>query len=161
MLIEVMSVDIDANNVIESLQVSNGTQLMNVTPYQVFDAILNGRMQSNTVVLAPLGINIKSNGTIYQVHIKMTPAQRKTLHQILGIEELPEQKSTKSTAAKAAEARQAALDKEREAFLERDKVRREQNRAMADAAIQQGLRNLTREERMQRRAEYFKNNRNN
>ena len=163
MLIEVVNMSMDANNVIDNLQVSNGTQVMNVTPYQVFDAILNGRMQSNTVVLAPLGINIldRNTGNVYSVHIKMTAEQRKLLHQIVGIDEAPERVSAKSAAAKVAEDKQVALDREREAFLERDKIRREQNRAMADAAIQQGLRNLTREERMQRRAEYFKNNRNN
>ena len=165
MLIDVVGISMSANNVVDNLQVSNGEQLMTVTPYQVFDAILNGRMQSNTVVLAPLGINIlnKNTGEVIQVHIPMKPEQKKMLHQILGVEEIPEKKpvSAKTKAAKEAEARLLALEKEREAFLERDKIRKEQNRAMADIAIQQGLRNLTLEERMKRRAEYFKNNRNN
>ena len=164
MLIDVMNINMDADNVIDTIQVTNGSQVMNVTPYQIFEAILSGRMQSNTVVLAPLGINIlnKNTGEVIQVHIPMKPEQKKMLHQILGVEEIPEKKpvSAKTKATKEAEARLLALEKEREAFLERDKIRKEQNRAMADAAIQQGLRNLTPEERMQRRAEYFKNNRN-
>lgn len=144
MLINILDINgTDENSV---ALVTNGNEERQVTARQIFEAMIDRKMESQTVRLTVYGLDILMNGQVYNINIKIKSAERKKLNVLLGLEE--DEVVTK----------QMRLEAERKAFLERDKQRHLQHQAMAEEIRARGEEPLTPEQRRERRIAYIHNN---
>lgn len=157
MLINVVDVACDNNGNINMVSVTDGNDIMNVTPSQILTALLDGKMESNTVRINIYGIDILVNGTMVSVNIQMTSDQYKKVKSLLNIDVVKEKKPVKTQRQVEQESKLDKLAAERNAFLARQEQQLELNRQRAAESAQQGLIGLSDEERRRRRQEYFKN----
>lgn len=147
MLINVVDLTYGNNEEINSITVTDGETFMNVTPYMIFDAILNGRMESQTARLNIYGLDILVNSEVINIQVTMTKEQKKILKSKLGIAVEKEKKTTKSVSkevsAKAEQVKQAKKAKiekearlaaEREAFRIKQQQWFDENKRKADEA---------------------------
>lgn len=143
MLINILDINgTDENSV---ALVTNGTEERQVTARQIFEAMLDRKMESQTVRLTVYGMDVLLNSQVYNINIKIKAAERKKLNILLGIEEDAEM------------TKQMRLEAERKAFLERDRQRHLQHQAMADEIRARGEGPLTLEQRRERRIAHIHN----
>lgn len=117
MLINVIDVVTDESGVITNIDVTDGNDLMRVTPYQIFDALLKGRMESQTARLTEYGLDIAVNSQVVPIRLNLGKNDKKLLAMRLGIN--TSTTSEKTSKKQAEEYRRAALEAERQASWDR------------------------------------------
>ena len=166
MIINILDLTYDSDGAISKISVTDGNQVMEVTPYMIFDAMLNGRMESQTARLNIYGLDVIVNGVVTNIHIDLTKEQKQLVKNRLGISVEKEKKtSKKEVSAKAEQVKQvqkakaekeARLAAEREAYRIKQQQWFEENQRKADEARAKGLVNLSVEESRRLRKESFK-----
>ena len=163
MLINVVNVNRDANGDIASVIVTDGNETRIVAPYLIFNALLQGTMQSNTARLNIYGLDIIVDGQLVAIELEMTREQSKIIKDMLNIktEKAPTVREKQLTPRQKEQlSKEQKLEQERIDFRIKQQEQMEENRARAALAREQGLVNLSPEERLRRRQEYFRNKRN-
>jgi len=135
MIIEVLNIEMTPDGSVSTITVTDGNEIRDVTPNMIFDALLNGRMESNTARLTLTGIEVLCNSQITSITLSMSATTRKMVKLRLGMD-IRTEKEKKITEASAKEAKLAA---ERAAAKEKQKQWFEENKRKADEARANGL----------------------
>ena len=158
MCIDVVNLDMGDTGVVNSIVVTDGNKQMSVTPYQIFSAMTQGLMVSNTARVSAKGIEVLAGGEILEIVLPLNATEKKLAKLCSGVSitEKP-----KTPAQKESELKRNELELERQQFLIKQEAQLQKNRELAARAREQGLVNLSPEERRKRRQEYFRNKKNN
>jgi hypothetical protein len=150
MLINIIDATVNDLGEVIYLNVTDGNQVMTVTPSQVFQAMLDGKMESDTARLSIYGLDIIINGQCITVPLKITSSAKRKLQLKLGL--IPQENMSKTDLQ---EDKKLRLERERAEYLKKQQKWFEENKAKAEEARQKGLVNLSMEQRRKLRQENF------
>jgi hypothetical protein len=150
MLINLLEIHPDSAGNITTVSVTDGNDVMTVTPYQIFEALAAGRMESQTARLTVYGIDILVNSEIVPIDLQLKTKDKKLVRMRLGIDD----RDKKQLAAD----KQYQLQEERKRFLAKEAKRAEERAASAEEIRANAPKNLTQADRIKMRQEAIRNN---
>lgn len=157
-------IDIDNNG---NLKVTDGNNVRVTPARNLFNALISGAAVSMNTFPSIHGLDIGVGDNTLKVYIDLTPQEVKSVRKYISASKKIKQEIKKRRASSEAP-RKTALQKEREEkmakladeqnkFRELDKERQAKQAELAQNALNAGLINLSNEDRMALRKEYFKN----
>lgn len=135
MIIDILDIKMAPDGSVSTITVTDGNDARDVTPDMIFDALLNGKMESNTARLTLTGIDVLCNSQITSITLPVNAIKRKMIKLRLGMSVMTDkEKKSAETSVK-----EAKLEAERAAAREKQRQWFEENKRKADEARAKGL----------------------